>query len=81
MQLVQFANPAPIDSFCAANAVSEVCPYSAPEILYRDRVTAECDFYSLGLIMYEMMTQNVRDVRFRRLCRSAGERVIAGVRY
>lgn len=79
MQLVQFANPAPIDSFCASNVVAEVCPYSAPEILYRDRVTAECDFYSLGLIMYEMMTQNVRDGGFRRRFRRRG-RVIAGAR-
>ena len=52
-------NPTKIDSYCTSSAVSPVCPYSAPEVLYRGKILAECDFYSIGLLMYEMMTQEV----------------------
>ncbi len=57
---MEIFNLAKIDSFYSSNVVSTICPYSAPEILYRGRVLAECDFYSIGVIMYEMMTQEVR---------------------
>lgn len=50
---------APIDSFCTVSAVAPICPYSAPEILYRGHVLAESDFYSVGVIIYEMMTHEV----------------------
>jgi len=33
--------------------------YSAPEILAKNKVRAESDFYTLGTFMYEMMTQKV----------------------
>jgi hypothetical protein len=65
-KVIRISNPTTIDSFCSSNIVDEVCPYSAPEILFRDRVLAECDFYSLGLIAYELMTQSVKEVLFRR---------------
>ena len=37
-------------------------PYSAPEVLMMDRVLAESDFYSLGLILYEIMKNKVLNV-------------------
>ena len=63
---MEMQNPTKIDSYCTSSAVSPVCPYSAPEVLYRGKILAECDFYSIGLLMYEMMTQEVRINTFRR---------------
>lgn len=52
-------NPAVIDSYCSVSPVAPICGYSAPEILYRGHVLAESDYYSIGVIIYEMMTQEV----------------------
>lgn len=54
---MEMINPTKIDTFFLSSAVYPVCKYSAPEVLYRGKILAECDFYSIGLIMYEMMTQ------------------------
>jgi len=64
-KLLEIINPVKIDSYCNSCVISKVSPYSAPEILLRDKVYAECDFYSLGIIIYEMMTQDVPLLRFR----------------
>ena len=57
--MINFTNPSIIDACYSSNAKAEICPYSAPEILYREKILAEADFYSLGLIAYELMTQKV----------------------
>jgi serine/threonine protein kinase len=54
---MEIVSPTKIDHFCSSNSASPLCPYSAPEVLFRGKVLTECDFYSLGVIMYEMMTQ------------------------
>lgn len=56
---MEMPNPAPIDSYCTMSPVAPICPYSAPEILYRGHVLAESDFYSIGVMIYEMMTHEV----------------------
>jgi serine/threonine protein kinase len=38
--------------------MTKLNPYSAPEILAMDEVVAESDFYSIGLILYEIMKQS-----------------------
>ena len=36
--------------------------YAAPEILAKDIALAESDYYTMGIIMYEMMTQKVNNL-------------------
>ena len=45
------------------NALSNniITPYLAPEILLRETPGFEADFYSLGMIMYELMIGKVKD--------------------
>ena len=56
---MEILNPAKADAYYNSCAASQVSPYSAPEILLRHKVHPHCDYYSLGIIIYEMMTQDV----------------------
>ena len=52
-------NPLPIDEFYPSDMIHPLNKYSAPEVLMMDRVVAESDFYSVGLILYEIMKNKV----------------------
>ena len=55
IQLFELINPLPIDSYYPSSMILPLNSYSAPEILLLDRVLAESDYFSLGLIMYYIM--------------------------
>lgn len=56
---MELVNPLPIDSYYPSNMMIPLNPYVAPEILMMDRVLAESDYYSLGLILYYVMKNKV----------------------
>ena len=58
-KLREMNNPLPIDEFYPSSIEYPINRYSAPEILMMDEVLAESDFYSLGLILYEIMKNKV----------------------
>jgi len=39
---------------------SIITPYLAPEIILQNKLYEEVDFYSLGIIMFELITGKVR---------------------
>lgn len=49
----------PIDTIYEYMNITLPNVYSSPEVLARNKVRAESDFYTLGTFMYEMMTQKV----------------------
>ena len=55
LKLLELVNPIPIDSYYPSNMIGDLNPYSAPEVIAMDYVRTESDYYSLGLIMYEIM--------------------------
>jgi serine/threonine protein kinase len=59
MKLCELLNPLPIDSYYPSSMIMPLNCYSAPEILLMDRILAESDYYSLGLIMYYIMKNKV----------------------
>ena len=40
IKMINFTNPSIIDACYSSNAKAEICPYSAPEILYREKILA-----------------------------------------
>ena len=57
LKLLELVNPIPIDSYYPSNMIADINPYSAPEVIATDYVRTESDYYSLGLILYEIMKQ------------------------
>jgi hypothetical protein len=48
-----------IDHVYTYTSLTNPSVYSSPEVLAKNKVLAESDYYTLGTMMYEMMTQKV----------------------
>lgn len=57
LRIVELLQLSKTGEFFDCSVVVDGNPYSAPEVLMMDIVQYESDFYSIGVIMYEMMTQ------------------------